>query len=455
MVVFSFTAICSVRAGNKLNVIPSSTEAGIDKTVINRELQSYNHQSILRGECYYSDLPFHGLPHYLNADTLFNKRVDAIVKERNVERKELLYQDLLKEFPENSGSRKDGYIKVRTSLALFWSTKGNAQKVRTYYNLIKGQVTTAHPLGFAINLVKHKEMEEAVKILYGIRQQVKDEASANAGKLYIFLRAYATLAEALHYLQKDEEALTYIEQAYQKSYKKRESINTVYAAILNKLNKHAMALPLMEDLVSSGMASAKIKALFKESYLAVYNSSAGFTKLMDSLNGRLQYNMSRIADTGMLAIPAFDFTLMDLNGQTVSLSSLRGKIVVLDFWATWCIPCIKSLPAMQKARDHFSSDKDIVFLFINTGEAMPDRAEKVKEFMKQKGYNLHVLLDQKNDKRSGFIAATGFKVKGIPTKFIVDNNGTIRYRMVGFNGGDDATVAELIAMINSIKDKRN
>ena len=386
-------------------------------------------------------------------DTLFDKKVNAIIKERDVEKKEALYAQLLKEFPENSGIRKEGYIRARTSLALFWSTKGNAEKVSGYYDLIRGQVNTAHPLAFALNLVKHKKMEEAVEILYDIKQQLSDEASDNAGRLYIFLRAYTTLAEALHYLQRDEEALPYIEQAYRKSDRKRESINTIYAIILNKLGRHAAALPLFKDLVSSGTASEQIKALLKESYTAVHHSSEGFTALMDSLYASLQSNMNKVADTQMIAVPAFDFTLRDLNGKAVSLSSLRGKIVVLDFWATWCVPCIKSLPAMQKARDHFSNDPGVVFLFINTSEEMSDRRKKVKKFIKEKGFDLQVLLDEKSSNNSRFIAASGFKVRGIPAKFIIDPKGVIRYRMAGFNGGDDATVAELIAMINNIKDR--
>src|SRR5690606_41666590 len=79
--------------------------------------------------------------------------------------------------------------------------------------------------------------------------------------------------------------------------------------------------------------------------------------------------------------PAPGFSLKDLDGKEVSLEDLKGKVVVLDFWATWCAPCIKSFPAMQMAVDKYKEDPEVAFLFINTWERQEDPAAAVKQFM--------------------------------------------------------------------------
>src|ERR1700748_85368 len=61
-----------------------------------------------------------------------------------------------------------------------------------------------------------------------------------------------------------------------------------------------------------------------------------------------------------------DFKLKDIDGKEISLASLNGKIVIVDFWATWCGPCKASFPGMQLAVNNFKNDKDVVFLFIDT-----------------------------------------------------------------------------------------
>src|SRR5690554_8077703 len=94
--------------------------------------------------------------------------------------------------------------------------------------------------------------------------------------------------------------------------------------------------------------------------------------------------------------PAPDFTLEDLEGNTVSLSDFEGKVVVLDFWATWCAPCIKSFPAMQMAIDRYKEDPDVAFFFINTWEQLEDPAEFVRQFMKKRGFDFSVLIDKKD-----------------------------------------------------------
>ncbi|MDW8296272.1 MAG: TlpA disulfide reductase family protein [Raineya sp.] len=147
-------------------------------------------------------------------------------------------------------------------------------------------------------------------------------------------------------------------------------------------------------------------------------------------------------------IPAPDFELKNLEGKSVKLSDFKGKVVVLDFWATWCGPCVASFPGMKKAADKYKSDANVVFLFIATSEEPRNRTERLKRFIEKKKYDFNVLIDD-NDAVAG-----KFGVMGIPMKFVVNPQGNIMFYSEGFNGSTDATALEVEAMIELAKSKK-
>ncbi len=117
----------------------------------------------------------------------------------------------------------------------------------------------------------------------------------------------------------------------------------------------------------------------------------------------------------LIGQPAPDFTLKDLTGQDVALSSLRGKTVVLDFWATWCPPCVKGLPIVAETTAAFK-DKGVVFYAVNAEEDLA----KINEFLKAKSLDIPVLLDSAGD------VMKLYGVSAIPQSYIIDKEGVIR-----------------------------
>ena len=120
--------------------------------------------------------------------------------------------------------------------------------------------------------------------------------------------------------------------------------------------------------------------------------------------------------------PAPDFQLQRLDGQPVSLSSLQGRPVMLNFWATWCGPCQMEIPFLQEAfEDEEWTELGLVILAVNLGEA----PATVKKFMEDNGLNFPVLLDTDTS------VAGIYNVSGIPTTFFIDRNGIIKDKKMG------------------------
>ncbi len=123
------------------------------------------------------------------------------------------------------------------------------------------------------------------------------------------------------------------------------------------------------------------------------------------------------------------FTLPKLaGGGTQSLANLRGKVVLIDFWAQWCEPCKKELPELQKIQNDYKS-RNVVVLAINIDK----EKENAERLAHQLGLTLEVLLDP-----SGATAGA-YDLPKMPTSFVVDQKGIVRFVNEGFDGSEDVT----------------
>jgi cytochrome c biogenesis protein CcmG/thiol:disulfide interchange protein DsbE len=119
-----------------------------------------------------------------------------------------------------------------------------------------------------------------------------------------------------------------------------------------------------------------------------------------------------------------DFTLPDINDNKLSLSKFKGKIVILNFWATWCPPCKKEIPELNKIYAEYK-DKGIEIIGITL-----DKPEKVKEFMEKQNIDYPVVIGSRE------ISKDYGNIVSIPTLFIIDKQGRIYKKNIGFKGGD-------------------
>lgn len=174
----------------------------------------------------------------------------------------------------------------------------------------------------------------------------------------------------------------------------------------------------IEQQVIAGQGSTVMVDQLHEIYKKLNLPESEFEKIKQTASIQTTKKLQEEITTKYGDTKAIDFNLTNLEGKNVKLSDYRGKVVVLDFWATWCGPCKASFPNMQKLVNEYKN-KNVAFFFIDTWEEGNPTAikEEVAKFITNKEYTFNVLFDSKRE------IVTKYKIEEIPTKIVIDKNG--------------------------------
>lgn len=398
--------------------------------------------------------------------TKFEDRVRLMSKERDAEKNLLALQSVIKDFELDSIKNAEEIDMLYGTVALGFLSSSNYPMFEKYIGAIKNKfnqtsymnMAACELLALKVDLDYALDLAKNTVDLY--ESYIDDKSARPVGisqaswDMWIKMAAYPyyeTYASALFACADGNKALFYEEKALRglKPEDMMQSSLELYAELLLSQGQSEKAYDILIDRVSMGNSSLRMNELLKEVLIARTGSIESSMDKVDSI----QKNAAASYRNKLLNEPLKDeiapyFALADVNGNEVSLDDLKGQVVVLDFWATWCAPCIASMPAMKKIS---SRHPDVAFVFIATQESGEDPLSRVRSYIEKSKFPENVLIDAPSDTNPDlFSTAVSYKVNALPTKFVIDRNGVIRFTSNGFRS-DAELMNELDAMISIAK----
>jgi thiol-disulfide isomerase/thioredoxin len=252
-----------------------------------------------------------------------------------------------------------------------------------------------------------------------------------------------TYAFGLSKFGKQTEAAAAYAEAYALGGDEDAEITQRYLDCLVKAGMNTEAMKVSHDVIVRGKETPPVVEAYRASYLKVKGSDKGLDAALGDARAAGIRSRHDALVRSRVNKPSIDFTLKDLGGKQVNLSSLKGKVVVLDFWATWCGPCKASFPTLQKMYNKHRTNEKVAIYSMNTWERVSgaERTALVEKFMADNKYTFPVLYDE------SFVEKYG--VDGIPTKFLIDKKGNIAFKSIGFNGAEEME-RELTAQLDML-----
>ena len=188
------------------------------------------------------------------------------------------------------------------------------------------------------------------------------------------------------------------------------------------------ALAVAERAITTSSATQGVTDAYRKLLAADGMDSVAIAKKEKELRSQGRGVLSIRLAREMLNQMPIEGTFISLDGKPLKISDWRGKVVILDYWATWCGPCRQSFPSLQKLYERYKNNSDVVFAIVNVWERSDDRVKTVRDFLKS---NPTLTFPMYLDKDDSVVAKFG--VTGIPTKFYLGKDGRVQFKEVGLS----------------------
>ena len=390
------------------------------------------------------------------------KYISEITNVEDIHKKVYLYDRLQKEYKASELGDKNSYL--LTQIANTYVEEGNWDLFLEYSSKIKDPVALASLYNSVAwdqaendeNLAEVKKISaKSLSLLENEKESLNNKPSYTTTKEYrtkisSSYQMYAdTYAFILNKLGENQEAIKYAKIAVGEGF--YTDINERFVQFLIDDENFKAAQQSSSKFIEENQANEKIKEYFKVSYQKnnPSTSAVNLESELRKLESKGETKAFEDLKKEKMNTPAPNFTLKSLDIESLSLSDLKGKTVILDFWANWCAPCKASFPGMKEVVEQYQNNDQVVILFINTFENEPieERITKSKEFLNSKEYPFRVLLDTPIKDSRDFKVAQLYDIKGIPTKVIIDPKGNIAFKKVGYNSNNEQMIKEIQMMV--------